>query len=542
MIIPRTPHGLAHALFKNLRLMIGVFAVCVGGMIAHLLTATPIYQASASLAIDFSQGAKLEIYSDEAQEVVLPEARRATVANYERLLTSRDLLSEIILEIGIQRLFPDFDSPAITQAQAAVDGEDGVTRIQMLMDGAGPIADRAENVVAATAEDEALGALTPRQRLLSKAVRLFREDLMIDSSNDNTVIELSYFHEDPDLATYTLGRIIDKFISRRAELFQNPHLPFLETQLAESQRTLTHAKEALFAFRRKSGIFLAERQLERLVEQRETIQSEIDSLSYELAAIERGTTAGSTRNVAARGAAETRIAFLTQQITAVEDRIAVHVAAENELAQFEQEVESKENTYEAILTRLERARFAESVNATSISNVSVVDQPKTGDKPARPRKTLLLFGAMVLGGFASLVAGFGREMMQTRFATPDQVVSELDIPPLAVINADAPNILATLFGAKGDPRRARNAARRRPRRREDGPQRRPRPGSKAPRPAAAATPRAEPAATPAEAPRPQPDMIRPSGEKTVDVSGAPASDARAPQADARTDARPETAR
>ncbi len=542
MIIPRTSHGLAHALFKNLRVMIGVFSVCVGLAIAYLLTATPVYQASASLAIDFSQNAKLEIYVNEGQEVVLPETRRATVANYERLLTSRDLLSEIIVEIGIQRLFPDFDAPAVAQAQTAANGEAALTRLQLLLSGSGPASAADTDLVA---DDENLGALTPRQRLLSKAVRLFRADFMIDSSNDNTVIELSFFHEDPDLATYTLSRIIDKFISRRAELFQNPHLPFLEDQLAQSQRALTVAKEELFAYRRKTGIFLADKQLERMVEQRETIQSEVDSLSYELAALGRGSSASGARSAASRGAAETRITFLMEQISTVDDRIAVHVGAEHELAQYEQEVESKEKTYDAILTRIEKARFAESVNATSISPVSVLDQPKTGDKPARPRKTLLLLGAMVLGGFASLVIGVGREIVQTRFATPDQVVAELDLPALAVISSDAPNILATLFGGKSDGRPSPRDAKRRARKREEMARKRARQesrGARSGKPTQAAArkpqppvidaseapaPRTATASTQAPTPK-QPDMIRPTTERnvterTVDVSGVEAA-------------------
>lgn len=549
MIIPRTSHGLAHALFKNLRVMIGVFAVIVGGALAYLLTATPIYQASASLAIDFSQDAKLEIYADPGGEVVLPETRRATVQNYERLLTSRDLLSEIIVEIGIERLFPDFDAPTVAEAQAAADNGAALDRLQVILSGSGLAAEAAD---AASVDAGNPGALTPGQRLLSKAVRLFREDFMIDSSNDNTVIELSFFHQDPDLATYTLSRIIDKFIARRAELFQNPHLPFLEEQLAQSQRNLMIAKEELFAFRRKSGIFLAEKQLERMVEQRETIQSEVDSLSYELSALERGASAGAPRSVASRGAAENRISFLRNQIETVDDRIAVHVAAQNELAQFMQEVESKENTYEAILERIERARFADSVNATSISPVSVLDQPKTGDKPARPRKTLLLLGAMVLGGIASLVIGVGREIMQTRFSTPDQVIAELDIPALAVINADAPNILSTLFGSKGDSRPGPRDAKRRARRREDGARKRARAETRAARsrkaPEKAATkPSLGEAAAPSATPKPQspPDMIRPSGERVVDVSGAEATPDESAASENRTqnaDSAPQAAR
>lgn len=454
MIIPRTNHGLAHAVFKNLGVMTAVFSAVVGACILYLLTATPIYQATASLAIDFSKDAKLEIHTDEGAEVVLPEIRRATVANYERLLMSRDLLSEIIEEIGIERLFPDFDAPAIAEAQAATDGDQALERLQMLIQGGGVGAD-----AEAGAEAGAVGAagstvqLTPRERLLSKAVRLFRADFMIDSSQDNTVLELSFFHEDPDLATYTLSRIIDKFIVKRAEIFQNPHLPFLSAQLEQSLQDLTLAKEQLFQFRRESGIFLAERQLQRMVDQRETIQSEIDSLTYELSGLlERGDARGQNRLVASRGAAEARVEFLKRQISSVDDRIAIHVAAAHELARFEQEVESKEETYEQILTRLERARFAERVNAGSISPVSVLDQPKTGDKPARPRKTLLLLGAMALGGLAALAAGLGREIMQTRFSTPEQVIAELDLPALAVIRADAPNLLATLHG-KSDPRR-----------------------------------------------------------------------------------------
>jgi capsular exopolysaccharide synthesis family protein len=66
------------------------------------------------------------------------------------------------------------------------------------------------------------------------------------------------------------------------------------------------------------------------------------------------------------------------------------------------------------------------------SNVRIIDRATVPDFPIKPRVSLIVAGAFILGLFAGVVLAFLREVLGNVFRTPDQIEEQLHLPSLGV--------------------------------------------------------------------------------------------------------------
>ena len=100
-----------------------------------------------------------------------------------------------------------------------------------------------------------------------------------------------------------------------------------------------------------------------------------------------------------------------------------------EITRLEREVENNRRVYESFLGRLMEADVSGDYDA---SNVRIIDRATVPNFPIKPRISLIIAAALMLGIFVGIVLAFLREALGNVFRTPDQIEEQLHIASLGV--------------------------------------------------------------------------------------------------------------
>jgi len=139
-------------------------------------------------------------------------------------------------------------------------------------------------------------------------------------------------------------------------------------------------------------------------------------------------------------AEEPTLAALTAKSRSLRDQLAgvrdqLHGLNENEakVVRLMREIELREQDFRKYSANLEQARIDGALEARHMSNISVV-QPATLElKPVRPRKTLVLGLAMIVGLGGAFGLALMAEYVDHSFQEPEQIERHLNLPALVAI-------------------------------------------------------------------------------------------------------------
>ncbi len=82
-----------------------------------------------------------------------------------------------------------------------------------------------------------------------------QRDLKIEAVRKSNVIRVSYRSKDPELATRIVGTLTERYLEKRALMFQSPQaLAFFEEQMVASEQLLSERESALEDFLASAGI------------------------------------------------------------------------------------------------------------------------------------------------------------------------------------------------------------------------------------------------------------------------------------------------
>ena len=123
---------------------------------------------------------------------------------------------------------------------------------------------------------------------------------------------------------------------------------------------------------------------------------------------------------------------LTAQRAAIEERLAVFAAADNELPALERERRFAEVNYDAAAKRLRDELALEELDRKRLTNVSVVQAP-VRPLHAKSLKPVILVVGTFLSICAALLTAFLSALFRDTFLTPTQVERRLGLPMLAAV-------------------------------------------------------------------------------------------------------------
>lgn len=102
-------------------------------------------------------------------------------------------------------------------------------------------------------------------------------------------------------------------------------------------------------------------------------------------------------------------------------------AVRDEGAVIQRDIESAQRSYDAVLARFNQSSLESQTNQ---SNVSVLSAATVPLKPSSPKLVVNSLFALFLGTFIALLAAFGRELIDRRVRSPDDIVTSLGLQVL----------------------------------------------------------------------------------------------------------------
>jgi uncharacterized protein involved in exopolysaccharide biosynthesis len=241
-----------NVLFKHQRKIVATFLFIVGGVALYTFMATPLYEATASLLIKV--GREYVYRPEVGEEKPQLQLNREDLVNSElEILTSRDLAANVIVTVGIDRLYPGLDRPPPLLSLATVRGliEDAI------------------------AWYEGRPRPSAESGKMERATRIFVGSLKVEAIPKSNVVKVQFRHPDPELAAQTVNTLVDSYKAKRLEVFSGPKSSFLDEQMEYYRSQLRDAEQKFETFRQQYGVFSLDQQRSLLLTQRNAIDTEL---------------------------------------------------------------------------------------------------------------------------------------------------------------------------------------------------------------------------------------------------------------------------
>jgi succinoglycan biosynthesis transport protein ExoP len=128
--------------------------------------------------------------------------------------------------------------------------------------------------------------------------------------------------------------------------------------------------------------------------------------------------------------AASRTSRIEEEMARLEGQITDRNDSEGQLRVLEREAEAAQEVYRTFLMRANSSAQNESIATADGRLISAAEMPQA---PVGPKRKLLLMLGFALACFTGLAATLGREMLDRRFRTTDQIRDRLNIPVLGVV-------------------------------------------------------------------------------------------------------------
>ncbi len=473
-------------LFRQRNMALLVFLGVFGGIMLTALLMPRTYQAEMKIFVNRDRADSVVSPAPTTEAAPVPSVSQEDLNSEVELLTSRDLLNEVVLSCGLER-----------------------TRYSWWT--------RVSDHFFFFGED------SPAVRL-ARSERYLRNSLTVEPLQKTTVIRVAYSSRDPRLAAKVLRTIATLYQEKHAAVHRPAgSFTFFDQETTLYQRQLADAEAQQISFNRREGTVdpaveqqLALEQMSKFEAEQQQDESDADAASARLQALreeEQASPKRQTTEMRETGNAqllaqlkstllslelkhsdmlvkyapsyppvkdiETQIAETQKAIWTAEqspvsevttdrvpaqDWIATEMAkAEADRAQFAAEAESMRRTIrryqtaairlesddrtEADLTRAvktaednyllylgkrEEARISDALDDRRIVNVSIAEAPAA---PALPDEHFgwMFFAGLFAAGVSGIGAAYAADRLDSSFHTPDELTRYLDLKVLAAI-------------------------------------------------------------------------------------------------------------
>ena len=127
---------------------------------------------------------------------------------------------------------------------------------------------------------------------LEAAILPFEKNLTVSGVKKSNVIEVSFQHEDPQVAARVVNLLVELFQGKHLQVFSDPQSSFLEKQLAEYRTEAQESESRMEAFKQKNRVFSLDEQRSLLLKQRTELdtslkntKNQVDELQKKLSSL-----------------------------------------------------------------------------------------------------------------------------------------------------------------------------------------------------------------------------------------------------------------
>jgi len=468
--------------FKHKYKILAAFFTVLVAVTIKTQTTTPVYETQSKLMVQSGRESlsRSEV-PDDNERVILDLSYLVTTET--NILTSADLIEEVITDLGVENIYPDMIEPSPK------------------------------------------GPTPVNEATIKSATFRFKGQLSASPIKNSNVINVSFRHKDPQVAARAVNQLIESLKAKHIEIFSNPRASFMENQLAIYRQRLQESEKNLEAFKQKNRVYSLNEQKSLLLEQQSEfntslkgaqrelneLQQEISFLSsqmqtipkYELQLTDKGKTKniddaqvkllnlklheqallakfdGNNRKVSNvrkeiqliedflstnglkevverevlsknstyenleasllkaqtnQSAHKATITALEQQLNQVTGELQNLDAHESEMRILERELATNESNFENYVTKLENVRIEEELDLMRKVNIAVIQKATVPLSPIEPNKRFNLLVGIILGlGSGLALAIFSEYCIGRGVCTPDGAEQHLGLPVLATV-------------------------------------------------------------------------------------------------------------
>jgi uncharacterized protein involved in exopolysaccharide biosynthesis len=468
---------IATILAKHKGKILGFFFGTVGLVMGVSFAMAPTYEAQASLMVKMGRE---HVYRSEVGTSAAPVSfdQERIVESEIQILSSRDLVKRVIDMMGIGKIYPELiESPPsnITPLEAAIrEMQENLVIVKAKDSNVIKTAFRHEDRVVA---EQALSHLvtffkekhlqvfsTPKASFLETQAETYQQKLNESKTNLQAFKQkhrLSSLDEERklileqrrDLDTSLKENqnkrhgLTSKLVALRKQISQVPERTSIESVSSSArERAIDETEANLLSLRLKEQDLLTKFQeksrlvqnirneiavVERFIREQESLLKDTvktgknpvyQELEIEILRVESELKSLSTR-----------IEEATHQLQELDGKIANLDQLEKELATLQLKVDSDQQNYTMLLSKVEEARISEEMDQLKMANISVVQPPTVPEKPVKPRMGLNFFLSVLVGGISGLLVAFFAEYKQAGYSRPEYASQDLGLPVLVSI-------------------------------------------------------------------------------------------------------------
>ena len=251
------------------------------------------------------------------------------------------------------------------------------------------------------------------------AIKQYQQALSVsEKGRDTGIVVLSIEGESPNRAERILDLITQTYVKQNIERQSAEaanSLEFLHQKLPEIKKDLEKAELDFNEYQVKTGSVDITAEAEALLEQVVDIETSIAQLNLERANLDRIY----TPDHPAYKAWKEQIASLESRKDKLNDRVKALPHTQQELIGYKRNVGGSTEIYTQMLANIQELDI---VRAGAVGNVRVIDSAAADiDSPVRPKKKLVVLGAIYLGLFLSVVAVLIRKLFNKGITNPEEI-------------------------------------------------------------------------------------------------------------------------
>ncbi|MBD3275801.1 MAG: hypothetical protein GF372_10835 [Candidatus Marinimicrobia bacterium] len=483
-----------YVLFRHKNKILTFFFAVVVMVAVGTLLQPEIYQSEAKIMMRLGrESVTLDPTADVGTVMHVSQSREQQINSELEILKSRDLLEQVVLNIGAELILAQGDESELSAQGDFSSGSNA----------------------SGTALAAGISAESGYSEEQERAIKLLSNNFSFESLQRSNILTIAFEAEDPVFARQVVSELISEFKKKHIEAWATPgSYEFFENQSTEAMAKLDNTEQELAQVRKVTGIAAIDEQQSVLIQRLNDLQQQITDNQSDLVAtrsqveqlqqklddlpvmiegekitgnqymrtelynmqlqeqellsrytednikvqeirrrIEKArellnqdpqVTLQANQNFQTLQLQlmqeETRLASLQSRIQNLESARANARteldslnALEVDLRRLERIRDVQEDNFRKYVDNLEQARIDQELQKQQLSNISVVQAATLPVEPIKPRKLLNLVLGIFLGGFGSLGLAFLWEYFDHTIKTPEDMEELLGVKTLAVI-------------------------------------------------------------------------------------------------------------
>jgi len=436
-------------LLDNRWLIIGITTIFAFFGIIYSLFATPEYQSDALVQVE--QNAGNSILSNLSE--MIPTSQPASSTEIE-LIQSRMVIGKTVDDLNLDTVvkedyFPVFgrgwarltgkkagkielsrfdvpESMLDSPLELKVTGKDSYTISDdtgAIINGrVGEFLDKNGISLLVSDIDSAIGT---EFKLIKKPKLVAINDVLAylsveDKGKDTGVLSLSYLGDDPVLVRKVLNSISTNYLLQNVERKSEEaakSLDFLKEQLPSVRGSLDKAEDKLNQFRQQNDSVDLSLEAKSVLDTIVSVDTQLNELTFKEAEISKLYT---KEHPAYRALLEKR-ATLEKENARLNKRVSTMPKTQQEILRLTRDVDAGKEIYMQLLNKQQELSITK---ASTVGNVRIVDPAVTQPKPVKPKKAIIIFLAVFLGGVFSIAIVLLKTIFHKGIENPEELEQE----------------------------------------------------------------------------------------------------------------------